>query len=265
MTMTLEDKIRLSDLNLAESIREAARWNMGGEIREQGDLLLTTGISPFPTLNVAMNLSDGDPDRAEAIFAHVRSFYAERKSPFSLHLRGHADTALEALCLREKMTPISDAPGMILEQPLQAGNLPPGIEIRREDNISAVVDFRSVSVASYQSLGMPAHVGEQIFATPGRLLRPYIDRVVAYDKDRPVSAAMAIYSHGIAGLYWVGTVPAARGSGLGEACVTCVTNEALARGARFVVLQASKFGAPLYRRMGFATITHYPWYMWVEK
>jgi GNAT superfamily N-acetyltransferase len=129
------------------------------------------------------------------------------------------------------------------------------------ESIAGVVDFRTVSILSYETLGMPAWVGEQMFASPKRLLRPHIDMVVAYGEGRPVSAAMALYSHGIAGLYWVGTIPAWRGRGLGEACVSDVTNEALRRGARFVTLQASKFGAPLYRRMGFEEITRYPWYM----
>jgi len=56
-------------------------------------------------------------------------------------------------------------------------------------------------------------------------------------------------------------VSGARGNGLAEACVRAVANVAFRRGAPVVVLQASKFGAPVYRRMGFTEITSYPWYM----
>jgi hypothetical protein len=52
---------------------------------------------------------------------------------------------------------------------------------------------------------------------------------------------------------------------MAEACTRCVTNEALRRGAAFVVLQASKFGEPIYLRMGYKEITKYPWYMYIRK
>ncbi len=47
--------------------------------------------------------------------------------------------------------------------------------------------------------------------------------------------------------------------------VSKVTNEAIRRGAALVVLQASKFGEPIYRRMGFKEFTQYPWYMYFNK
>jgi ribosomal protein S18 acetylase RimI-like enzyme len=263
--MTNEDRIRLSDLNLAEYLRETARWNKGGEVHEKDDLLLTMGISRFPTTSAAMNLSNAKYDDAREVWERVRSFYRERKTPFCIHIRRHADAALEALCLSEKMAVVSDSPGMITERTLPASMLPAGVEIRRIDGVEGVVDFRAITIASFESLGMPAFVGEKIFATPERLLQPHIDMVAAYDQGLPVSAAMVIHSHSIAGIYWVGTVPAARGRGLGEACVSEVANEALRRGAAFVVLQATKSGAPLYRRMGFEEITRYPWYMRQDK
>ena len=263
--MKMDEKIHLSDLSLAESIRETARWNEAGEIREQGDLLLTRGISRFPTTSVAMDLSKGQDHRAEETFERIRSFYRERKSAFSLHLRNHADGALEFICRRENMTLISDSPGMVLTEPCPDKTPPRNIDVRQVDSVSGVADFTSVIIESFASLGMPPTVGEKIFATPERLLQPHIRMVIARDEGKPVAAAMVIHSQGIAGIYWVGTVPAARGRGLGEACVGKVVNDAFLRGARLVVLQASKFGAPLYLRMGFETVTRYPWYMCLEK
>ena len=72
---------------------------------------------------------------------------------------------------------------------------------------------------------------------------------------------MLLFSHGIAGLYWVGTVPESRGRGLGAAVTRTLANHAFERGARAVVLQASPAGEPVYRTLGFREITRYPWFV----
>jgi hypothetical protein len=84
-----------------------------------------------------------------------------------------------------------------------------------------------------------------------------VHTVVAYLDDAPVAAAQTVLSHGIAGVYWVGTVERARGSGLGEAVTRAVTNRAFDRGALVNTLQASPMGAPIYRRMGYETLYDY--------
>jgi len=263
--MTADDVLRFSDLNLAAYIREMTRWNAPGEIFEQNDLLLTKGPGTSPVTSVAMSLHNGDDHAAIDRFDRIRLFYRERKSSFSIHIRKHADAALESICLREKMIQISDAPGMMTDRPLKDITAPEGIEIRHIVDVDGVIDFASVTTQSYQSLGMPVQTGQQIFASPERLLQPYNYLVVAYDQEQPVSAAMILFSHSIAGIYWVGTLEHYRGRGLAHTCVCQVTHEAFRRGATMAVLQASKFGAPLYHRMGFKEITRYPWYMYIEK
>ena len=252
--MNTDDKINLGDLNLAEYTRETTRWNASGEIHEQDDLLLTKGSCPFPTTCTAMTLGDISTEHAEEIFERIRSFYVKKKSPFSIHLRSHVDESLEAVCRQKKLIPISDAPGMIIDRPFAEKPAPEGIAIRHITDEAGLTDFAFVTKESYQSLGLPVKVCEQIFATPARLIRPHNDWVVAYEGDRPVSAAMTLYSHGIAGLYWVGTLEMSRGRGFGESCVREAVNEAFRRGVPLVVLQASKFGAPLYERMGFEEV-----------
>jgi predicted GNAT family acetyltransferase len=69
---------------------------------------------------------------------------------------------------------------------------------------------------------------------------------------------MAMLSHGIAGVYWVGTLTKARGKGLAKYCVQEVSNAAIDMGARVVVLQASHFGSPVYPRIGYREFSTYP-------
>jgi hypothetical protein len=66
-----------------------------------------------------------------------------------------------------------------------------------------------------------------------------------------VSCAQILVSHGIAGVYWVGSLEAARGRGIAEAVTRHVTNLGFDLGAADVQLQASPMGEPIYRRMGY--------------
>ncbi len=254
------EQIVLCNLNLAEYHREVTRWSAAGEIHEQNDLLLTLSGADYPTTNVAMRLSHSPKDSAE-IFKRIQSFYAKRQLSFSIHLRKDMDKNLETLCQREQMIPINDTPGMIATAPLASYEVPAHLDLRTINTADGVKDFTEVASQSFTSLGMPLKISQYIFSMPERLLQPYNHIVVAYLEQKPVSAAMLIFSHGIAGIYWVATLESARRKGLADICVRSVTNEAFRRGAAFVTLQATQFGAPLYRRLGFKEVTRYFWYM----
>ncbi len=60
-----------------------------------------------------------------------------------------------------------------------------------------------------------------------------------------------LLSHSIGGVYWVGTVPDHGRRGLGDLVTRTVTRRGFELGARFITLQASAMGEPIYRRMGF--------------
>lgn len=263
--MTKHDLIYLADLNHAESIRETGRWKADSEIIEQDDLLMVAGGDKTPVTNSAIRIGDHPRPHADEIMGRVRDYFGHRERGYSLHLRRHLDSDLEDLCRSAEMMKISESPGMSIQEPIRMKDLPSGITIKIIEDRSGAVDFASVAIDSYQSLGMPQKVGEKIFATPERMLRPYNHLVVAYLDGKPVSAAMLTFSHAIAGIYWVGTVESARRKGLAEACTSLVTNEAFKRGAPCVILQASQFGEPIYRRLGFKEFTRYPWYMHFHK
>jgi hypothetical protein len=259
--MTEQEIAYLSDLNLAESIREMARWNASNEIYECNDLLLTRGADESPIVNVAIRLDLEKKNPGSEFFRRVKSYYSNYRAGFSIHLRNHGDVDLEAECRSDGMHLIASPPGMMISERIPEKQLPSGIGLAVVEKKAMAEEFAAVAIESYKSLGMPEKAGKIIFQSPERCIRPYNHIVVAYIGKKPVSCAMAIFSHMIAGVYWVGTIPEARNRGLAEVCTRACTNEAFQRGARFVVLQASKFGEPIYRRMGFRETTGYLWYM----
>jgi len=105
---------------------------------------------------------------------------------------------------------------------------------------------------------MPADVFVELFDRPQRLIADVQTAiVVAYQGGQPVATALTFLSSGVASLQWVGTIAAARQSGLGRVVTVWATNVAFDMGATSVTLQASPMGAPLYDKLGYETRYHY--------
>jgi ribosomal protein S18 acetylase RimI-like enzyme len=190
-------------------------------------------------------------DRADAWFGALGRGYTVliRDLPVDADLRA----AAEARGLLEVTSP----PEMVCRARLDDLSPPDGVELRWVHDAHGIRDFVEVSSAAYGSLGMPLEVMPAIVDPDVMQLDRHVQTVVAYVDGSPVAAAQTLLSHGIAGVYWVGTVEAGRGRGLGEAVTRAVTNRAFDLGATANTLQASPMGEPIYRRMGYETLYRY--------
>jgi hypothetical protein len=263
--LTNRDLIYLADLNYAESMRETARWATNSEIIEQDDLLLIAGSDSTPVTNSAIRIGNHAGPTAEEMMERVKTFFGNRKRGYSLYVRWHLDSDLETLCQSANLMKIADTPGMAVHEPILSKGLPIDFKIKSIEDEAGAADFAAVAINSFQSLGMNVETGQKIFEKPGRMIRPYNYLTVIYVNEQPVSCAMITFSHTIAGIYWVGTLESFRKKGLAEVCTATVTNEAFRRGASCVILQASPFGEPIYRRLGFKEFTRYLWFMHFHK
>lgn len=82
---------------------------------------------------------------------------------------------------------------------------------------------------------------------------------------KPVASSMVYFGTGVAGLYFVATVPEARNKGIGFAISRRPLEEAFKMGYRAGILQASKMGEPVYRQMGFKEYCRIGSYTWMPK
>jgi ribosomal protein S18 acetylase RimI-like enzyme len=255
------DLLYLADLNFAESIRETARWTAESEIYEFNDLLLAAGPDKTSAANYALRLHRGACPDARTVLDKCASFYSERECDYSLYVRRHADADLEEALKSAPLKCIFDLSVMIIDRPLKPPAVPARANLLTVTDRQGACDFVSILMDSYRDLGMSENAGFSTYKTPERILQPHCYYSIVYYDDKPASGAMLLYSHALAGIYWVGTTKEARGRGLAAACVSAVVNEAMSRGISHVVLQASKFGEPVYRRLGFCEITRYLQYM----
>ena len=78
-----------------------------------------------------------------------------------------------------------------------------------------------------------------------------IEFYVGYVDDKPVVRGLSCYYAGVAGLYWLSTIPEQRRQGYGNAMQQFRLKRARDMGYHIAVLQASREGFPLYQRLGY--------------
>ena len=247
----------LADENVIATMRAHARWQSPCELLEEGGLILMAGQNDFPgAFRNCVARTDPTLSAAQAVTA-AEAFFAERRRSFSVCVLGARDDDLEAELLARGYLLRMDTPAMLVTGPVSVPALPDDIELRGFRDEDDVFDFAGVCAAAYEAIGLdPAEV-EAYFTRQEQLLAGDLIGCIAYQSGTPLSAALGIRSEGAYGIYWVGTVPGAERRGLGGACTAFITNEALARGASLVVLQATPYGEPVYQRLGFTTYNRF--------
>jgi hypothetical protein len=263
--MNQDELLHLSDLNLAEFHREISRWNPNTDIAEQGGILFVCGANTFPAINFVIRVGRRPQSPPDRLIFQAKEFFAKRKRSFTIIVRAHIDKDLLDKCKELKLYEISNSPGMFIKGVLEDRPLPDGVTLQHVTNMAMVNDFAEVVALSYTRLGLPEQAGRSVFSDPSAFLVPHLYAVVAYQDNKPASCALALMSHSIAGIYYVGTVEAARGMGLAEHCTRAVGNAAFKLGARCVILQASIYGEPVYKRMGYQEFTRYPWFVCLSR
>ncbi len=79
---------------------------------------------------------------------------------------------------------------------------------------------------------------------------------------KPVGTSQLFLSDGVAGIYNVTCIPEARGQGIGSAITLAPLLKARKMGYRIGILQASKLGYSVYRRLGFQDFGKLSVYLW---
>jgi hypothetical protein len=252
----------LGQANLIAFNRAMTRWSTKGALEEHDGCVLCAGGSWLPVVaNGAFRSHEGVAG-AELI-ARAESFFGGFARGFTVKVRDNGeDDDLRDACVTAGLDVFgAPVPEMLVTAPLPERDGVDGVAVEWVEDVAGVVDFVTVNAAAYASYGMPAEVLPELFDQCSALVDdPSTHVVVARRSGEPIATAMVFESDGVASLQWVGTVPAARTTGLGALVTTRTTNLAFERGASSCTLQASPMGEPVYRALGYETIYHYSEY-----
>jgi ribosomal protein S18 acetylase RimI-like enzyme len=225
----------------------------GGDVVEDGGLLLASGPHPHALIaNAAFRL-----DRrvgADEALGRARRHYAEREFRFSFNTSAEDDADIDQAAAVAGWQRVLDLPGMIVEAPIPDPGPPEGATLRRADPRRDAGSFGDIAAVCFADSDDEAAGYRALFASGGLLDGPACAAWIATAEGRDAAIGWVAVD-GDGGLVgWIGTRPEARRRGLGALVTRAATNEAFARGARIVALQASPQGFPVYERLGYRTI-----------
>jgi GNAT superfamily N-acetyltransferase len=156
----------------------------------------------------------------------------------------------------------SDDPGMAMDLHKLNDNMPSpaGFVIERVDDATALRIWCGFSgqadlTNALFELGMAISFGAE------RPLRHYL----GWLNGQPVATASLVLGGGVAGICNVMTIPEAQRQGIGSLMTAVPLREARSMGYRIGVLQSTKMGVQVYRRLGFQEYCTIGIYLWPQK
>jgi ribosomal protein S18 acetylase RimI-like enzyme len=282
LTDTTEDQLGLAvQENLFDLFRAMAA-NLGGELEETDTLHRHFSLPTNPMFKGIWSTRHSEEGIDDSIQETIDWFKA-RKAPYFFWWTGPGTTPSNLgkhlqrhglLDMAEQQQELAaglhqtglGAPGMVADlgsmNEAVLDRVPAGFLIEEVRDEPTLYDFKHVFVETY---GIPEYTGEAwvnatlqigIGKTPWRMY-------VGYLNDQPVATNMLFNGAGVASVYAVATIPAARGRGIGAAITLKPLLEAREMGYRYGVLFSSEMGVRVYERIGFrltnVRINRYLW------
>lgn len=247
-----------ADKNLIASIKTRADKLEFGELVENDKYVIFTigKEAEDGHLNGAICLDD---NYARETLRVADEFFQERKLDYVMWVRGGENLELEKYLRGNGYEPKRE-PGsaaMVIDRRIEGRLLADAYREEIVEGQKSRDDFARVVAGAFdKELDLASYMFSDKASLTGEGL---VSRLI-YKGDKPVGAAMTVVSGDVAGIYWVGVLEEYRGDGLGAYLVQSSTNIGFDMGASSVILQASKVGEPIYKKLGYDRFKYYRWY-----
>ena len=239
--------------NSADVLMEMGRAG-GGEQREEPSLWWTIGGSPIDYHNCVVRADLAPTDVQEVVAASMLRMQ-KRGVPGTWHVGpSMRPTDLAERLLSAGLTLGGSEPGMAADLHALREDLPTPVGLRVE-RVRDEADLAAWSQTLAQGFGEGEREATWVAATY-RVLGYHADdgpwlHYVARLNGKPVGTSTVFLGAGVAGVYFVSTVPETRGCGIGAASTLAGLVEARQLGYRIGILTSSAMGHSVYARLGF--------------
>jgi GNAT superfamily N-acetyltransferase len=218
---------------------------------------------PHPWFNAVLSGTIPEAD-APAVIQDTLAYFAqhevngftwwfERDAPH-VHIDQHL---LSAGFQKTAGSPMMAVPLDSLESPASAS---PKFAIQRVESEADLALYCQTFVVGY---GLPQFWADSFTSLLASLgLSDPLRHYIGFYDGQPVATATMFLAAGVAGIYNVATLPAARGKGYGGAITSAPLFEARRLGYRAGILQSSEMGFSVYNRLGFrkvGNLEHFSW------
>ena len=234
------------------------------EMHDESHVLWFMCDIPSPTFNVVHRARWDTADEAKQAIVALQSSYKARGLPM-LWWVGPSSTPLD---LSRHLTdlgfvPAGETSGMAIDlRGFVAPKRPAGLTVEMTTDTNSLALFARTMCAGFQ---LPTSITKpmtDLALAMGSDAEGALVNYLGYYDGRPVATSTLFMSEGVAGIYNVSTLPAARRRGIGAALTVEPLLEAARRGCTLAVLHSSKMALPVYRRLGFATYCYFHEYLW---
>jgi predicted GNAT family acetyltransferase len=219
-----------------------------GSLERDGILAAGTG-GAVPYCNQAIVF--GEPVDASDVLTEAIEFFEARNLRFAIQVP-HGSMVLTVIA-KHGVIETGILPFMILDPIEDSGRRAPPAELK----IARAHDARDIDEINqilHLTFGMPMD-SVRTFRLERFLDNDDVKMFIGRVNGKAVTTATSVVIGETAGVFQVGTLETHRGKGFGEAMTAQSVRAAGDAGARIAFLQASGSGFPIYKRMGFQTVT----------
>jgi ribosomal protein S18 acetylase RimI-like enzyme len=243
--------------NLRQSFRILASARERADVFEIDGVTIASLGATFQMFNAAfLNSYVADEADLERRIAMASLHFAQRRMAWAFwmcdaFLDRKLQRRAERIFARMGLTLSSELPAMAADTLVTPWRRLPKIEIRPVDDPATRRAFCEIGAVCFH---VPLNWFEEVFDDRMGQRAEFVPWI-AYVNGEPVATAATVLASGAIGVYNVGTLPAHRGRGIGEAMVRFAIDRAReASGIARTVLQSTSFGYDLYRKMGYRVV-----------
>jgi ribosomal protein S18 acetylase RimI-like enzyme len=248
------------DQNLRDAMQCYAFCSPDGQVQRVGGVVLTSSGVNYSVFNSAMLTAPVEtPNGMDLRIRLAEVHFAARGLGWSYWI-------CEDLCARpvlrsfdtlfadHNMQIIAQPPGMYADRLWPREHPPADLKYRRVEDARTRFDFSDVASVVFS---LPFVVSERIYGAASTW-NSNMTGWVAYVAEKSVGIVSTVVAGGAIGIYSLGTLPDCRRAGYGESLLRHALERAQeATGIQASVLQSTKAGLSLYRKLGYKPVTRF--------